>query len=156
MNTEEACVKFVKDNVKIPAKILDLGAGEYEDAKALEILGYSCEGVDIKSGVDLENSYLSENAPFDLVMSNFVLHFIKNKKQLIMTAYQNIKEGGLFYFQDLEHQAITGDMYLSMKEIEDLIASVGFEVISSKKSKYFDNKEGHKHWHNIVEVSARK
>lgn len=148
--------KFAKDSLKPKSKILDLGAGDFENVKELKKLGFECEGVDLETSVDFEKPYHSPNAPFDMVMSNFVLHFLNNKEQLIKTAYDNLTDNGLFYFQDLEFQAITGKMYLTKKQIEKLLKSNGFEITSSEVSRYFDDKEGHKHWHKIIEIKAKK
>lgn len=149
-------VKVAKKYLKPGAKILDLGAGDFSDVKELEKNGYVCEGVDLKTGTDLNKLYISDIAPFDMVMSNFVLHFLDNQEQLVETAFSNLENKGIFYYQDLEFQAITGKKYLTKEQTEKLIKSKGFEIISSKKSKYFDDKEGHKHWHIILEVVAIK
>lgn len=148
--------EFATEHLKPPAKILDLGAGDLSDIKKLEELGFDCEGVDLKTGINLEEPYISEKRPFDMVMSNFVLHFIENKKQFIKTAYDNLKDGGLFYFQDLESQALTNKKYLDQDEIKKLIEDQGFTILGIDKTKYFDGKEGHKHWHRIIEVKAKK
>lgn len=148
--------KVAKKYLKPGAKILDLGAGDFSDIKELEKFGYVCEGVDLKTGTDLNKLYVSNQAPFDMVMSNFVLHFLENQEQLIETAFKNLSNKGIFYFQDLEFQAITGKKYLTKKQSEDLIVKKGFKIISSESSKYFDDKEGHKHWHVILEVVATK
>ena len=152
----EDIVNLAKNKLPRDGKILDLGCGDGEDIDELEKIGFSCEGVDLKTGTDLEKPYHSEQAPFDMVMSNFALHFLVNKDQLIKTAYDNLKSGGIFYFQDLEYQAITGKMYLTQKQLETLFTNNGFDIISCEKSKYFDDKPGHKHWHYIIEICGQK
>lgn len=148
--------EFVAQEFSKPGKALDLGAGDFEDVKKLKAKGWNCEGVDLKTGIDLEKVYQSKNAPFDLVISNFVLHFLKDKNQLVKSAYINLKDNGKFFFQDLEYQEITGKMFLTEKEAEEIIKKNGFEILSKKKSRYFDDKEGHKHWHMILEIIAQK
>lgn len=64
---------FIEEKFKSPEKALDLGAGDLFDVLGLKQLGWQCDGVDIKTGTDLENPYLSENGPYDLVYSNYVL-----------------------------------------------------------------------------------
>jgi hypothetical protein len=147
---------FINQYLKPPAKILDLGAGDFSEVKKLEELGYEVEGVDLNIGVDLNKPYLSKNLPRDLVYSCFVLHYLNRKQTLIETAYNNLSQGGLFFLQDIERDGFTSDMYLTKKEIENLIKSGGFEIIESNIADYYDEKPEHKHWHKIVTVCARK
>ena len=63
---------FVSQNFPKAGKALDLGAGKFFDVARMKQLGWQCEGVDINMGVDLEQPYLSKQAPFDLVFSNSV------------------------------------------------------------------------------------
>lgn len=146
--------KFITNNFPQPKTVLDLGCGDGEDIKGLTKLGWRCEGVDIKTGVDLENAFKSKNAPFDLVICNFLLHYILNKTVLLESAYANLKPGGYLFLQDVEKSALSTNMYLTQPEIEKLIKSAGFEVVKNERYKYFDPKPGHKHWHEIIEIKA--
>lgn len=148
--------KFVKKNFKKPGKALDLGAGDFEDVEGLKKLGWDAEGVDLKTGVDLEQKYLSPNHPFDLVVCAHVLHFIKNKQTLIESICNNLDLGGLCYFEDLEKSELTTDMYLTKEEMIKSFPEDCFEILSVRKFKYFDDKPGHKHWHDIVEITAKR
>ena len=89
--------KFIDEKFKKPGKALDLGAGEFFDVACLKQIGWKCEGVDIKTGIDLEKKYESKNKPFDLVYSNYVLHKLKNRKQLIQTIFNNLKNFSFLY-----------------------------------------------------------
>ena len=153
---EPVIEKILQKYFDRPARCLDLGAGDFEDVNNLREIGWFVEGVELKTGTDLNMAYRSEKAPFDFVMSNFVLHFLDNQEQLIKTAWDNLKEGGIFLFQDLEKQDITGSKYLAAEDAKRLISRNGFQILSSKKYDYFDDKEGHKHWHVIVEIVAKK
>ena len=97
---------FIKEKFLNSGKVLDLGAGNLSDIEYLKNKGWIYEGVDKNLGTDLEKLYISKNKPFDLVYSNYVLHFLKNKQQLINTAYKNLKKdlmiikGATHYFND--------------------------------------------------------
>lgn len=148
--------KFVANNIPLPGRALDLGAGDLADLLGLKELGWGGEGVDLKTGTNLEEKYLSTQAPFDLVYSNYVLHYLKNKKALIKSAYDNLKAGGWFFFQDLIRSELTTDMYLSKEEIEEMIKKEGFEILESHIFNFFDDKPDHMHWHDVVEIQAKK
>jgi SAM-dependent methyltransferase len=149
-------IEFVKNHIEKGSKLLDLGAGDFSDVNELNELGFACKGVDLKTGVDLEKPYLSGQAPFDCVSSNFVLHFLKNKKALIESAFNNLKSGGYFFFQDLERSDLTTDMYFYKDEMKHLIEDCGFKIIKTRKFKFFDDKPDHMHWHDIIEIIAQK
>lgn len=135
---------------------MDLGAGDFSDVEMMKKLGWQCEGVDLSIGTNLEENYFSPGAPFDFVCSNHVLHFLKNKKTLVESAYNNLKVGGIFFFQDLERSDLTTDMYFSEREMKQLIKEVGFKIIESHKSSFFDDKPDHMHWHDIIEIVAER
>ena len=71
-------LEYVKNNFKTPGKALDLGCGTGEDTKDLTRLDWVCDGVDLKTGTDLNFPYLSTQAPYDLVYSNYVIHKLKS------------------------------------------------------------------------------
>ncbi|HRZ30384.1 MAG TPA: class I SAM-dependent methyltransferase [Candidatus Paceibacterota bacterium] len=148
--------KFIEDNFLVPSKALDLGAGSGGDVEGLKNLGWETEGVDLKTGTDLEEEYLSEKGPFDLVYSNYVLHYLKNKKALIKSAHDNLKTEGWFFFHDLIRSELTTEMYLSQEEIEEMIKAEGFEILESNIFSFFDDKPDHRHYHDVVEIHAKK
>lgn len=78
-------------------KALDLGCGDGTDLKGLEEMGWKCDGVDIITGTDLNKVYLSPNAPYDLIYSNYVIQKLKTPESLIKTIEINIKKGGRFF-----------------------------------------------------------
>jgi SAM-dependent methyltransferase len=76
---------------------LDLGAGEFFDVACLKYLGWKVKGVDKKTGIDLEKPLLFRQRPFNLVYSNYVYHFIKNKPVFVQTVLDNLKPNGWMF-----------------------------------------------------------
>ncbi len=150
---------FVDNCFRLHGKALDLGAGELVDVKGIEQMGWACEEVDIKTGTDLEQPYLSQNGPFDLVFSNFVIHKLDNKEQLIKTAFDNLKTGGRLFLQTFDVSDRWGKddvSRLSQTEITDMLTRAGFRNIETKVFDFYDDKESHKHWHKILQATAQK
>lgn len=147
---------FVDEKFKKAGKALDLGAGNFFDVACLKQLGWKCEGVDIKSGVDLEKPYESENKPFDLVYSNYVLHKLKNKKQFIQTIYNNLKDGGWFFVHTFNQSDPNSKSKITSKLLKNFLEKQGFRNIKIELFSYYDNEKGHKHWHKILEATGQK
>jgi len=160
MNESIKC--FVETHFDKPGKVLDLGAGNFSDVHSLQQMGWIGEGVDISMGVNLEHPFFSKHGPFDLVIANYVIHKLKNKKQLVKTAYDNLKTNGWFFVQTFDMSDKTGkwkskpSMRLSAENIRELLEQVRFINISEKVFDFYDYDEGHKHWHRILEVVAQK
>ena len=148
--------QFVSKIFKKPGSVLDLGAGKFFDVARMKQLGWQCEGVDINMGVDLEQPYLSKQAPFDLVFSNYVLHKLKNKKQLVETARDNLKSGGWLFLHTFDQSDKNSEAGLSKEFVEELLKESGFYNIQAKVFNFYDNDVGHNHWHKILEVTAQK
>lgn len=148
--------KFIKEKFSQPGKALDLGAGDGADVTGLEQQGWQAYGVDLKTGVDLNRSYLSEHRPFDLVYSNFLLHKLKNRKQLIKTAYDNLSQGSWFFLQTFDRSDENSSSDLTEDSVVDLLTEVGFKDIFSRIFSLYDDEPGHNHWHRVLEASARK
>jgi len=146
--------KFIDSKFKNPAKALDLGAGNFSDINDLKKSGWQGEGVDIKTGVDLEKLYLSKNRLLDLVYSNYVLQKLKNKNQLIKTAYVNLKSGGWFFMHTFDKTDTNGKSDITADLLKKLLEQQNFKNITASIFDFFD--EEHKHWHKILEASARK
>lgn len=146
--------KFINDKFLNPGKALDLGAGGFSDIKDLQIKGWICEGVDKKTGVNLEQIYISDKKPFDLVYSNYVLHFLKIKQNLIDTAYENLKKDGWLFLHTFHKSDENIKNGLDEKEIKIMLKR--FKNISIKVFDFFDNETGHNHWHKIMEAIAQK
>lgn len=145
--------KFINEKFTETGKALDLGAGSFNDVNSLKERGWFVEGVDKKTGIDLNEPYISENKPFDLVYSNYVLHFLKNKQQLIDTAVDNLKKDAWFFL----HTFDKSDENISGFDSEDVLKMMGdFKNITTRVFEVFDDEPGHNHWHKILEITAQK
>lgn len=151
------CLKeFIDKKFNKPGKALDLGAGEFSDVLELKELGWECDGVDIKTGVDLEKPYLSKNKHFDLIYSNYLLQKLENKKQLVQTVYNNLKEGGWFFIHTFDKSDPNGDSDITCISLEKMLKRQGFKNIKTRVFDYFDEDKGHNHWHKILEAISQK
>lgn len=148
--------KFIDEKFEHPGKAIDLGAGDFFDVACLKQLGWKCEGVDIKTDIDLEKPYKSENKPFDLVYSNYVLHKLKNRKQFIQTIYNNLKNNGWFFIHTFDKSDFNSTSDLSRHYLQKLLIEQGFKNIKMRLIDYYDNEESHKHWHKILEATGQK
>lgn len=148
--------KFVVAIFQKPAKALDLGAGNFSDVNDFKKRGWDAEGVDIKAGIDLEKPYLSKNAPFDLIYSNYVLHKLKNKKQLIQTASRNLKGGGWLFVHAFDKSDKNSSSDITQESLKTILSELGFKNIAIRLFDYFDKDPGHNHWHKILEATAQK
>ena len=148
--------KFIKEKFKKPGKALDLGAGDFFDVACLKQLGWKCEGVDKKNGIDLEKYFLSEKNPFDLVFSNYLIHKLHNKQQFIKTVFDNLKKDGWFFIHTFDKNDKNSKSNLIKKDLQKILLKQGFKNIKIRVFSYYDNEEGHKHWHKILEVTGKK
>ncbi len=146
---------FVNEKFNKKGKALDLGAGDFFDVACLRQLGWSCDGVDIKSGTDLEKSYKAA-VLYDLVYSNYVIHKIKNKEQFGKTIFDNLNEGGWFFVHTFDKSDKNSKSELSQEYLKKILTEQGFRNIKTKVFSFYDNEKGHKHWHKILEVSGQK
>ena len=83
---------------------------------------------------------------YDLVFSNYVLHWIENKSAVLKKVLQNLKPGGQFAFIVPEHQPtiieqmdrmvgpemMQGFHWMSAPEYNHLATTIGFKVTSSE------------------------
>ncbi|MDP3244457.1 MAG: methyltransferase domain-containing protein [bacterium] len=148
--------KFISGKFKKTGKALDLGAGNFFDVACLKQLGWKCEGVDKKMGVDLERLFISKNGPFDLVYSNYVMHKLKNKEQFIQIVYDNLRNGGWFFIHTFDQSDKNSNSDLSRDYLQRLLNKQGFKNIKIRLFNYYDNEEFHKHWHRILEATGQR
>lgn len=143
--------KFIK-----PGKAIDLGAGDFFDVSYLKKIGWKCEGVDIKTDVNLENNYESKNKPFDLVYSNYVIQKLKNKEKLIQTIFDNLKNDGWFFIHTFDKTDKNSTSNLTQHYLQKLLSKWGFKNIKTRVFNFYDNEANHKHWHKILEATGQK
>jgi cyclopropane fatty-acyl-phospholipid synthase-like methyltransferase len=148
--------KFIEEKFKTPGKALDLGSGDFSDVSYLEQLSWRCEGVDIKTGVDLEEYFLSKKFPFDMVFSNYVIHKIKNKEQFVKIIFDNLAEGGWFFIHTFDKEDENSKSNLTEDSLQKMFSKQGFKNIKTKTFSYYDNEKNHGHWHEILEVTGQK
>lgn len=148
--------KFIEQKFRKPGKALDLGAGDFFDVACLRQLGWKCEGVDIKTGVDLEKYFLSKKYPFDLVFSNYVIHKLNHKEQFIKTIFDNLKNGGWFFIHTFDKSDKNSRSDLTADDLKKILLKQDFKNIKTQVFSYYDNEEGHKHWHKILEATGQK
>lgn len=149
---------FVQQQFSVPGMALDLGAGDFSDVNDLEKLGWTCEGVDIKTGTNLEHPYQSDKGPFDLVYSNYVLHKLTNKQQLIQTIFKNLKHQGRFFLHVMDNSDTTGlsPSGITKESLTQMLKTQGFQNLQIKLLDIYDDEEGHKHWHHVLEATGQK
>lgn len=148
--------QFIEKNFKNTGSALDLGAGDLSDVNYLKHLGWKCDGVDILTGVDLENPYRSSNGLFDLVFSNYVIHKLKNKSQLIKTAFDNMRDGGYFFLHTFDSSDKVSNSGIDKEWLKNEMGSVGFNGVEVIVFDLFDNDESHKHWHRVLQATGKK
>ncbi|MCF6277061.1 MAG: class I SAM-dependent methyltransferase [Candidatus Magasanikbacteria bacterium] len=148
--------QFVIEKFNKPRKSLDLGAGNFSDVEDLKKIGWKADGVDLKTGVDLEYLFESKDKPFDLVYSNYVIHKIKNKKEFIKTIYINLKKDGWFFVQTFDKLDVNSKSDLSNEYLQKIFKDAGFYNIKTKVFDFYDNTKGHNHWHKILEIFGQK
>lgn len=134
---------------------LDLGAGDFSDVDYLKENGWECKGVDIKSGVDLNEIYECGRC-FDLVFSNYVIHLLRNKENFFRSAYDNLKDGGYFFINALSDQDENTRSGLNLNNAKRIMEEVGFSILKSEIFEVYDDEPGHNHYHKIVEIYAQK
>jgi SAM-dependent methyltransferase len=148
---------FVQSKFSVPGKALDLGAGDFSDVKALEHRGWICDGIDFNTGVDLEFPFESEHGPYDLVFSNYVMHKIRNKHHFLQTISKNLKPGGWAFIHTFDASDESGPSSgITESSIRRMLGENGFGDVQTKLIRFFDDEEGHHHWHVILEAFCRK
>ena len=90
----EELEEFIKNNFSHTGDALDLGCGDGKDLDGLRRMGWSCKGVDILTGTDLNNFHIFKKDHFDLIYSNYVIHKLDNCSNFIKTIIANLKPGG--------------------------------------------------------------
>ena len=122
----------------------------------LEKVGWECDGVDIITGTNLNEVYLSPNAPYDLVYSNYVIQKLKNPESLIKTIKINIKEGGKFFLHTFDESDEFARKKYTKESIQELFKDTDLQPESCEVIRVWDDEVGHQHYHQILQVSGTK
>ncbi len=129
-----------------------MGAGDFKDVKDLTLLKWDCIGIDKNSGVNLELPYFSERLENDLVFSNYVLHLINNKQQIINTAYKYLRKNGWVFLHTFDKSDISNKSNISEEALREMLEKEGFRNIQTSVFNFKDED----HQHRILEATAQK
>lgn len=108
----DTCIELIKKTQTKNAKIIDVGCATGETLKRLESQGFTnLWGVDnssamLKKGNSIKATYIhSENfpiheAPFDVIIASWTLHFIKERRSYIQLIFDSLSKNGLFFISE--------------------------------------------------------
>ena len=147
---------FVTEYLSDGGKALDLGCGDGADVEGLKKMGWECDGVDIITGTDLNEVYLSPNAPYDLVYSNYVIQKLKTPESLIKTIEINTKKGGKFFLHTFDESDETAKKKYTKESIEKLFKNTDLWPESCEVIRVWDDEIGHQHYHQILQITGTK
>jgi SAM-dependent methyltransferase len=134
-----------------PGKALDFGCGPREDVDYLNSNGWDVVGLDLPE-TDLNNNYLHESE-VDLVYSNYVLPFIKDKQKFADNFYNNLKDDGLFFLATFqEEDMVLGDMAMPEEDLRKLFGK--FYNLKTEKHEVWE--EEHQHFHKLLTLTGKK
>jgi SAM-dependent methyltransferase len=128
----EKTVNIAKHYPKQPAKIIDIGCATGNTLRLLHDAGFNdLVGVDsseemlkkanIPATLVVSESLPVEYGPFDIVIANWVLHFIDNRLKYMQDVFANIKTGGYFILTEkVSTSQLTNDLYFDFKRKQGL------------------------------------
>lgn len=148
--------KYVTQEFEEPGKALDLGCGSGIDVNGLKKLGWECDGVDIIYGVDLNKLYISNNAPYDFVYSNYVIQKLESPETFIETMEKNLRSGGKFFVHTFDQSDEFAHNAYTKETLKKMFNNTSLEVEECSKIKVWDDEPGHLHYHQILQISGVK
>ncbi len=120
------------------------------------MLGWKCKGVDIITGTDLNKLYISDDAPYDFVYSNYVIQKLKTPESLIKTIEKNLKTGGRFFIHTFDKTDEFAHNTYTEELLKKLFNDTSLMVESCSKMKVWDDEPGHLHYHQILQITGKK
>lgn len=148
--------QFVTEYFSKSGKALDLGCGDGIDVEGLKNMGWECDGADIITGTDLNEVYLSPNAPYDLVYSNYVIQKLKTPESLIKTIELNLKKGGKFFLHTFDESDEIAKKTYTKESIKELFKDTSLHPESCEVLRVWDDEVGHQHYHQILQITGTK
>ena len=148
--------QFVTEYFSEGGKALDLGCGDGIDLRGLEEMGWECDGADIITGTDLNEVYLSPNAPYDFIYSNYVIQKLKTPESLIKTIEINIKKGGKFFLHTFDESDEFAKKKYTKESIQELFKNTDLQPESCEVIRVWDDEVGHQHYNQILLISGTK
>lgn len=142
--TLDACIDIIAKAQPLNAKIIDVGCATGETLRRLKKRGFNnLWGVD-NSKAMLEKANISEascihsdvfpegEAPFDVIIANWTLHFIADRENYIKSIINSLAENGLFFLTEKTSMSeLMKDYYYDYKRVNGVTES---EIIAKEKS----------------------
>jgi SAM-dependent methyltransferase len=121
----EMCVMYAMEHLDKHDPIIDVGSalgytvGLLTDAGFTNVYGVESSEKMLEHSSHPEKIFLSSQFPekrFSLVLMNWTLHFIHNKREYLRSIYDNMNEGGTLILSDKTIQSdITKQLYYNFK-----------------------------------------
>ena len=116
--------------LEVPARWLDMGAGDGSTVRLLRSLGYEAEGIDlaprgedVRQGDYLQAPYASES--FDCIISQCSFYVSGDVPGALMAAGRLLRKGGKLVFSDVTENVVTllnqcREAHFAVRHLEDL------------------------------------
>ena len=123
----DLCVRVISKSEKPQPKIIDIGSATGETLRQLHKAGYkNIYGVEAsKDMIDRSfdqatlihsEDFPAEHGPFDYVLNNWTLHFIRNPLEYLKCIKKNMSAGGVLILSDkVTSSELTHDLYYDYK-----------------------------------------
>jgi tRNA (cmo5U34)-methyltransferase len=125
----DRCIRFARARFPHPAnaRIIDVGSARGRTLSLLIEAGFTQTlGVEASEAmaaasahgdrVVVSKTFPLDRGPFDMVTSNWTLHFISGREEYIRSIYKGLKPGGIFIFSDrMQGSEETYQRYLDFK-----------------------------------------
>jgi 2-polyprenyl-3-methyl-5-hydroxy-6-metoxy-1,4-benzoquinol methylase len=135
-----------------PKTAFDFGCGDGFDVAGARNMDVDAAGLDLP---ECDMNYPQKVGQYDLVYSNYVFPFVKNKKMFVSNLYNNLKIGGSVFVATFSLEDETFKQQGISKEDLSKLFSV-FNDVEIEEKKYYDNEEDHQHWHKLLILKGQK